>query len=143
MKRIITSLTIAVVLLSSCVDNVYINGDLDGMWQLQKVEDTSSGSTIYPLDIYYSFQRNLTFISRMNENEEPLRYLGNFYYDSEKGTINIDGLRLFPQEKPAATKEDLKQFMLYDLSTTFIIDHLSSKQLIMSDGTLQYTLKKW
>ena len=67
---------LATIMLSAC-DNVYINGDLDGMWQLQKVENTEDNSVEYKQEIYYSFQRNLTFISKQNETDAPLRYLGN------------------------------------------------------------------
>ena len=136
-------LFIIVTALVSCCDNVYTNGDLDGMWQLQTVEDMDKKSVQYPKDIYYSFQRNLTFISRMNETDIPLRYLGNMYYNNDKSTVNINGLRNFPNETQIATKEILEQFMIFDTDVTFTIKTLDNKQLIMDYNRYRYTLKRW
>lgn len=136
-------LFIIVTALVSCCDNVYTNGDLDGMWQLQTVEDMDKKSVQYPKDIYYSFQRNLTFISRMNETDIPLRYLGNMYYNNDKSTVNINGLRNFPNETLIATKEILEQFMIFDTDVTFTIKTLDNKQLIMDYNRYRYTLKRW
>ena len=142
MKKCIYILVIFVAL-TSCFDNVYINGDLDGMWQLQKVENVSNATIEYPRDIYYSFQRNLTFISRMNETEKEVRYLGNLYYDSEEGTVTIGGFRKFNDEKLVATMEILRQFMLFDLETVFVVEKLDKKQLIMNCGVYTYYLRRW
>ena len=129
--------------LTSCLDNVYINGDLDGMWQLQKVENVSNTTIEYPCDIYYSFQRNLTFISRMNETDVAVRYLGNLYYNSKEGSVTINGLRKFTDEKQIATTEILRQFMLFDLESVFIIKKMDKKQLIMNCGSYTYYLQRW
>ena len=141
MKKIY--LIVVLVVLTSCFDNVYINGNLDGMWQLQKVENISNSTIEYPRDIYYSFQRNLTFISRMNETEKEVRYLGNLYYDSEEGVVSICGFRKFNDEKLVATTEILCQFMLFDLETVFFIEKLDKKQLIMNSGVYTYYFRRW
>ena len=129
-------------MLASC-DNVYINGDLDGMWQLKMVENNNDASTTYPKNIYYSFQRNLTFISRQDETNNPLRYLGNLYYDEQEKSVTINGLRNFPYEKYVATLNDLKQFMIFDTSTTFNIIELDNEQLIMEWNNYRYYLIRW
>ena len=129
-------------MLASC-DNVYINGDLDGMWQLKMVENNNDASTTYPKNIYYSFQRNLTFISRQDETNNPLRYLGNLYYDEQEKSVTINGLRNFPYEKYVATLHDLKQFMIFDTNTTFNIIELDNEQLIMEWNNYRYYLIRW
>lgn len=129
-------------MLASC-DNVYINGDLDGMWQLKMVENNNDASTTYPKNIYYSFQRNLTFISRQDETNNPLRYLGNLYYDEQEKSVTINGLRNFPYEKYVATLNDLKQFMIFDTNTTFNIIELDNEQLIMEWNNYRYYLIRW
>ena len=129
-------------MLASC-DNVYINGDLDGMWQLKMVENNNDASTTYPKNIYYSFQRNLTFISRQDETNNPLRYLGNLYYDEQEKSVTINGLRNFPYEKYVATLNDLKQFMIFDTNTTFNIIELDNEQLIMDWNNYRYYLIRW
>ena len=129
-------------MLASC-DNVYINGDLDGMWQLKMVENNNDASTTYHKNINYSFQRNLTFISRQDETNNPLRYLGNLYYDEQEKSVTINGLRNFPYEKYVATLNDLKQFMIFDTNTTFNIIELDNEQLIMEWNNYRYYLIRW
>ncbi len=141
-KNIHIFILLATIMLSAC-DNVYINGDLDGMWQLQKVENTEDNSVEYKQEIYYSFQRNLTFISKQNETDVPLRYLGNLYYSEQDNSVTINGLRNFPNEKYVATLDDLKQFMIFDIDITFNILKLDNEQLIMEYKNYRYYLKRW
>lgn len=142
MKKVIYILLVLVSMLAAC-DKVYINGDLDGMWQLKKVENTNESAVEYPKDIYYSFQRNLTFISKQNETDIPLRYLGNLYYSEQDKSVTINGLRNFPDEAYVATLDDLKQFMLFDTNIIFKISTLDKEQLIMEYGNYRYYLRRW
>ena len=141
-KHIHIFIILLTTMLSAC-DKVYINGDLDGMWQLQKVENSKDNTAEYKQNIYYSFQRNLTFISKQNETDVPLRYLGNLYYSEQDKSVTINGLRNFPNEKYIATLDDLKQFMIFDINTTFKILELDNEQLIMEHKNYRYYLKRW
>ena len=141
-KHIHIFIILLTTMLSAC-DKVYINGDLDGMWQLQKVENSEDNTAKYKQNIYYSFQRNLTFISKQNETDVPLRYLGNLYYSEQDKSVTINGLRNFPNEKYIATLDDLKQFMIFDINTTFKILELDNEQLIMEHKNYRYYLKRW
>ena len=141
-KHIHIFIILLTTMLSAC-DKVYINGDLDGMWQLQKVENSEDNTAEYKQEIYYSFQRNLTFISKQNETDVPLRYLGNLYYSEQDKSVTINGLRNFPNEKYIATLDDLKQFMIFDINTTFKILELDNEQLIMEHKNYRYYLKSW
>lgn len=141
-KHIHIFIILLTTMLSAC-DKVYINGDLDGMWQLQKVENSEDNTAEYKQEIYYSFQRNLTFISKQNETDAPLRYLGNLYYSEQDKSVTINGLRNFPNEKYIATLDDLKQFMIFDINTTFKILELDNEQLIMEHKNYRYYLKRW
>ena len=143
MKKIIFIYAIIVFAFTSCCDNVYINGDLDGMWQLQKVENSGDATVEYPQVIYYSFQRNLTFISKMNEVDVPLRLLGNLYYDEKDNTIIINGLRHFPDEKQVVTVSTLGEFMIFDTETKFIVIKLDKNQLVLNSGVYTYYLRRW
>ena len=141
-KHIHIFIILLTTMLSAC-DKVYINGDLDGMWQLQKVENSEDNTAEYKQEIYYSFQRNLTFISKQNETDVPLRYLGNLYYSEQDKSVTINGLRNFPNEKYIASLDDLKQFMIFDINTTFKILELDNEQLIMEHKNYRYYLKRW
>ncbi len=137
MKRYFFILFIAMMFVAC--DKVYINGDLDGMWQLQRVE--CAGNTYTPHDIYYSFQRHLTFVSKHYEEELPLRYLGNLYYSGD--TIVMSGFRKFLEEDNVATRDILSGFYLYSDSTVFVIERLDDEYLVMSSNDGRYMLRKW
>lgn len=138
MKRIILILSIITATLQSC-DKVYINGDLDGMWQLQKVE--FSDSAAYPQDIYYSFQRHLVQVSENYEEGLPLRYIGDLDYTGD--TLRISGFRKFLEEEIVAGMNELERFFLYDTVTVFKVEVLDDSQLTLRSNRALYTLKKW
>lgn len=138
MKRIILILSVITATLQSC-DKVYINGDLDGMWQLQKVE--FSDSAAYPQDIYYSFQRHLVQVSENYEEGLPLRYIGDLDYTGD--TLRISGFRKFLEEEIVAGMNELERFLLYDTVTVFKVEVLDDSQLTLRSNRALYTLKKW
>ena len=138
MKRIILILSVITATLLSC-DKVYINGDLDGMWQLQKVE--FSDSAAYPQDIYYSFQRHLVQVSENYEEGLPLRYIGDLDYTGD--TLRISGFRKFLEEEIVAGINELERFFLYDTVTVFKVEVLDDSQLTLRSNRALYRLKKW
>ncbi|MBR6691367.1 MAG: lipocalin-like domain-containing protein [Bacteroidaceae bacterium] len=138
MKRVILILSVITATFLSC-DKVYINGDLDGMWQLQKVE--FSDSAAYPQDIYYSFQRHLVQVSENYEEGLPLRYIGDLDYTGD--TLRISGFRKFLEEEIVAGMNELERFFLYDTVTVFKVEVLDDSQLTLRSNRALYTLKKW
>ena len=138
MKRVILILSVITATLLSC-DKVYINGDLDGMWQLQKVE--FSDSAAYPQDIYYSFQRHLVQVSENYEEGLPLRYIGDLDYTGD--TLRLSGFRKFLEEEIVAGMNELERFFLYDTVTVFKVEVLDDSQLTLRSNRALYRLKKW
>ena len=148
MKKNLIFIFIISIAFVSC-DSVYINGELDGMWQLRRVQYIDR--TLYPADeypdatpqdIYYSFQQHLVLLGIMSEDSVPVRYLGNLEYKKMQ-SVTIGGFRKFMQEEQAATLDDLRQFMLYDTLTIFEIIKLDDDILQMNSKGIQYTLRKW
>ena len=137
MKRYLLILFFAMMFVAC--DKVYINGKLDGMWQLQRVE--RAGEIHTPENIYYSFQRHLTFVSKHYDEELPLRLLGNLRYSGD--TVVMSGFRKFLEEHIVATPQTLSGFYLYSDSTVFVIETLNDERLIMNSGDARYTLRKW
>lgn len=138
MKKILCLLFTMATIIAAC-DKAFINGDLDGMWQLRSVE--SSDTTIYPTDIYYSFQRHMVQISEHYETGLPLRYIGNLRYTGD--TVAVDGFRKFLEEEKVATTEILKKFHLHGDTTVFIIEKLNDEQLLMNSNGRRYILQRW
>ena len=137
MKRLFIILFLALMFVAC--DKVYINGDLDGMWQLQRVE--RGGEIAVPVDIYYSFQRHLTFVSKHYDEEMPLRYLGNLHYSGD--TVVMSGFRKFLEEEIVATGDALSGFYLYSDSTVFVVERLDDETLVMRSSDGRYTLRRW
>ncbi|MBR5849317.1 MAG: lipocalin-like domain-containing protein [Bacteroidaceae bacterium] len=137
MKRLFIILFSALMFVAC--DKVYINGDLDGMWQLQRVE--RGGEIAAPVDIYYSFQRHLTFVSKHYDEELPLRYLGNLHYSGD--TVVMSGFRKFLEEEIVATGDALSGFYLYSDSTVFVVERLDDETLVMRSSDGRYTLRRW
>lgn len=128
----------ALAALASC-DKVYINGDLDGMWQLQRVE--TCDTTEYPQGIYYSFQRHMVQVGQYYSEGVPLRYLGELEY--KKDSLTIGGFRKFLEEEKTATEDILATFYLYDKKSAFKIDRLDDEMLVLRSNRGLYTLRKW
>lgn len=137
MKRTVYIL-IAMILFAAC-DKVYINGDLDGMWRLEKV--VYPDSTVHPDQIFYSFQRHMAQVSEHNDSTMPTRFLGNLYYDGQ--TLTMSHFYVFPLEPYPATTDMLKKFHLYSDSTIFQVQSLNEEWLIMKNGERTYALRKW
>lgn len=123
---------------TSC-DKAFENGDLDGMWRLVKID--TENDYIEPVSIYYSFQRHLVQISKHHDIELPTRYLGNLHYRGD--TISMSRFINFPYETQAATLDNLKEFYIYNDSSTFIINALNDDMLIMTSENGTYTLRRW
>lgn len=139
MKRILVILSI-VTMLSSCeIDKVYINGDLDGMWQLQRI--ANADTLIEPQGVYYSFQRHMAQVSKHYEEKIPLRFIANLDYSGER--ISIYGMRRYLEEEKIPTQEELNMLYLPSDSVTFDILTLDKEALIMSRNDCIYSLRKW
>ena len=139
MKKISLILSIALVLASCDIDKVYINGDLDGMWQLQQIE--SADTLIKPQGVYYSFQRHMAQVSKHYEEKIPLRFIANLDYSGNE--ISIYGMRRFLEEEKLPTKEELKILYLPSDSIKFKILTIGKENLIMSCKDCTYSLRRW
>ena len=139
MKKLSLILSIALVLASCDIDKVYINGDLDGMWQLQQIE--SADTLIKPQGVYYSFQRHMAQVSKHYEEKIPLRFIANLDYSGNE--ISIYGMRRFLEEEKLPTKEELKILYLPSDSIKFKILTIGKENLIMSCKDCTYSLRRW
>lgn len=139
MKKLSLILSIALILASCDIDKVYINGDLDGMWQLQQIE--SADTLIKPQGVYYSFQRHMAQVSKHYEEEIPLRFIANLDYSGKE--ISIYGMRRFLEEEKLPTKEELKILYLPSDSIKFKILTIGKENLIISCKDCTYSLRRW
>ena len=112
-----------------------INGDLDGQWQIMSLVPEAP-EIVLKERLYYCFSLHTCQIS---EYGTGVWTSGNMTYDEKGKTLYID----FPNAKSELSIARLKQYGIYTNPVTFTIDHLDKKSLVMRDGDIVVTLRKF
>lgn len=137
LKRIIYICLLLLVL--SC-ERIFINGELDGMWRLERVE--SEADVVYPDSIFYSFQRHLVMMGIYSETEHPKNfYMGCFSYDGNN--IVMDNFYRYPGMDGVCVPEELGNLFIYDVTANFKVENIDNKKLVLSSFGREYTFTKW
>ena len=137
LKRIIYICLLLLVL--SC-ERIFINGELDGMWRLERVE--SEADVVYPDSIFYSFQRHLVMMGIYSETEHPKNfYMGCFSYDGNN--IVMDNFYRYPGMDGVCVPEELENLYIYDVTANFKVENIDNKKLVLSSFGREYTFTKW
>lgn len=150
MNRYIRTI-LALIIAASFVacDHYLINGHLDGMWQLQTIERSNPDTFIRTEgDLFYSFQRHTVLIGDYNNTNELVghlkdeQYVSLFDYEGESLTMGEFHLYYKRENMPYDTTR-LKRFGLYDKQTTFHIDELTAKRLVLRSDSALLTMRKY
>lgn len=137
MKRILLFIAVPLLLLSC--ERIYINGDLDGMWKLHSVE--SSDTTVYPENIYYSFQRHLVMLGEHYEEGFPGYYMAEF--DKKGDSLTMFKFYKWPASEGISDKKELEKYFIYNDTVKFHVEVLDSEILVMYDGERKFSYRKW
>lgn len=133
-------LYVCLLLLAMSCEKIFINGDLDGMWRLQSVEDENV--VVYPDSIFYTFQRHLVMMGIYSETELPKNwYMGCFFYDDD--SIVMNNFYRYPGTDGICVPEELKNVHIYDTIVGFKVEHLDDKVLVLSESDRKYSFRKW
>lgn len=119
--------------LSGCRKH-YINGDLDGQWQVLTIEYLSDGhvDNVKSKQIYYSF--NLHTVHLRQVYGLPGAVVGNMKYDEK--TMTLD----FPLVEEVAS---LSAWGMNTTVTTFAVKHLSKEKLVIESDYSVVTCRKF
>lgn len=132
------------VILFSC-DKLPINGLLDGMWQLKKIEYTN-GETIFPEFTYYSIQLDLIKLSQVHNSGTPDRsintFLGRFQYTHDSLYIYDIRTWVYREEEIPATVEQLQPFGISN-NAHFAIEKLDGKNMLLRSDEALLTFRKF
>ena len=130
-------------------DSYLINGDLDGMWQLQTIERNTPDTIIQNEgDLFYSFQRHTVLIGDYCNPDELVGHLKDEQYVSlfeyEGDSLMIDEFHLYykREDQPYDTTR-LRRFGIYDKHTAFHIEELTAKRLVLRSDSALLTLRKY
>ena len=126
-------------LLLSC-ERIFINGELDGMWRLRRVDN---GVVVeHPDSIFYTFQRHLVMMGIYSETEHPKNwYMGCFEYDGD--SILMNNFYRYPGTDGIRVPKELENLYIYDTIAKFKVEHLSNDMLLLSSSDVEYTFEKW
>ena len=111
-----------------------INGDLDGQWQVMEVTPQAP-ETIIPERLYYCFSLHTVQLS----------YYGPGPWTSGN-ILKFDDNRLvleFPYADAYISIDKLKQYGIYSNPVSFTIEHLDKGKMILRDGDVVVTLRKF
>lgn len=137
MKKI---LYICLLLLICSCERIFINGELDGMWRLQRVE--SADEVVFPDSIFYSFQRHLLMAGIYSETAHPRNfYMGCFYYDGN--SIMMNNFSQYPGTSGVCIPAELDNLYIFDTVAVFNVEHLDDDKLILSSFGREYSFVKW
>ena len=132
----------AMLIVASSCDKAFVNGDLDGMWRLVKVE--KDGREIFPENIYYSFQRHLVMMGDYTEEEglPSNYYMGVFARNGNSMLMN--NFYCYPGVSGESNPEELEKLYIFSNEVNFFIENLGSELLVMlSDDNIRYYFRKW
>ena len=126
-------------LLLSC-ERIFINGELDGMWRLRRVDN---GVVVeHPDSIFYTFQRHRVMMGIYSETEHPKNwYMGCFEYDGD--SILMNNFYRYPGTDGIRVPKELENLYIYDTIAKFKVEHLSNDMLLLSSSDVEYTFEKW
>lgn len=133
-------LYICLILTTLSCERIFINGDLDGMWRLERVE--TADAVAFPDSIFYSFQRHLVMIGIYSETKHPENfYMGCFAYDND--CIVMDNFYRYPGMSGDCVPEELANLYIYDTTAEFRVEKISNDILVLSAYDAKYTFRKW
>ena len=126
MKRYI--IAVLLILIVSACGKTPINGDLDGRWQIMKIE-YASGEEETPERAYYSVALHTINLMQVGVT-------------SQTGNMEYTGDSLFV-EMPVSKIEDLLPFGMNDTKQRFGIKELTSKHLVLQSDYARLEFRKF
>jgi hypothetical protein len=127
--------------LFSC-DKAFENGELDGMWKLQKVElQGENGSVCTPEGIYYSFQRHLVLLGEYYPEAAPQLYMAKF--EHKGGVITMNDFYEHPGIEGICSMEALEKYFIFDGIMKFKVRGLNDKALHLESDYGNYYFVRW
>jgi len=126
MKRYI--IAVLLILIVSACGKTPINGDLDGRWQIMKIE-YASGEEETPERAYYSVALHTINLMQVGVTNQT-------------GNMEYTGDSLFV-EMPVSKIEDLLPFGMNDTKQRFGVKELTSKHLVLQSDYARLEFRKF
>ena len=121
-------IAVLLILIVSACGKTPINGDLDGRWQIMKIE-YASGEEETPERAYYSVALHTINLMQVGVT-------------SQTGNMEYTGDSLFV-EMPVSKIEDLLPFGMNDTEQRFGVKELTSKHLVLQSDYARLEFRKF
>ena len=119
--------TLLILLISAC-GKMPINGDLDGRWQIMKIE-YASGEEETPERAYYSVALHTINLMQVGVTKQT----GNMEYTGDSLFVTM----------PISTVEDLLPFGMNGTEQRFGVKELTSKHLVLQSDYARLEFRKF
>lgn len=150
--NIIPLVLIAVVctIFSSCTLEVSGNGDLDGLWHIERIEtstaDASTGEEIVQTNdlseqyLFWAVQAKMLVLQNKSNGEQFI-----LRFKHENGTLRVYEPYLYDRnngDKPLDSADALVPYGISSLETSFTVEHLGSSSMVLSAGNTRICFRK-
>ncbi|MDR1918074.1 MAG: lipocalin-like domain-containing protein [Tannerellaceae bacterium] len=139
MKKKILYYLLLLMLFASC-NKAFINGKLDGMWQLMEIDKSEGERIDAKADrIYYSVQLQLISLRQAGKGQ----FIGRFVHRGD--SLWIHDLRIYgvKEEDKLATKEHLAPFGFNGISERFAVEELSRSRMVLRSEYATLSFRKF
>lgn len=106
-----------------------INGDLDGQWRVITVENLADGTVSEPYNHFYCL-----YLHTANLTNPGVAATANMEYDRHDHRLTLE----FPYGVGK-----LAPWGIYDITTTFTVEHLNHHTLVIASDKARVTMKKF
>lgn len=147
MKKVISSIFFAFLIVFTACDKMPANGDLDGIWQLMEISDDKSVKDMKDSRMYCSFQLKLFMLG--SEKLGPRAYFG--YFEHTGSTIRFHHFTFRSDYTEDSNMDKLmtdadidviSPWGFYSTDCTFDVKELNSSRLVLSKGKTTITYRK-
>lgn len=149
MKRYITQIVIAIfIVLTTACESYLMNGDLDGLWQVRSVERFSADTiTTNDGELFMSFQQYTVLLSYNYPDKLTGSLMANYLslFEHTGDYITMGYFRDFNLHNShnKVPLDRLERFGIFQDTTTFYIESLNHKSLILTSDSARIVFRKY
>lgn len=132
-----------ILIMTSC-ESELSNGDLDGMWRLDKIA-YNNGDEIACSNLYYVIYHKLIELAWRPEDKRPGQemnyYMGRFNHTGD--SLYIHDFRYYRDEENKVTLDDLSRFGLQSEETRFQVVTLNRSHMTLKAPHATFYFRKF
>ncbi|MDO5446549.1 MAG: lipocalin-like domain-containing protein [Prevotellaceae bacterium] len=144
-KKIVNVLVLiaATAMIAACDIHTSDNGDLDGFWQMQRLERLNNCSQdINPTPMYWSFECDMMEVRPNDKTQRGVFFRFDHSRDSLKIHTPLRDKRS-QGDIPITDAKELYEYGIFHLSENFVVEQLSSETMVLSSDSIRAYFRKY